>query len=563
MGNPTGHSFAKAATYSIQRFLSWFAGVTILLMSLGAFAAEASGSVAVLEPAEIRADLSALPDHERAALARIIHAARRMDRLYIRQVWPGTLSLLSEHAPTQGLPARAELSALNFFKGPWDAGGNAFITGAPRERPIGDFYPAGSSKAELEAWMQSLSAVDRARALDPYTAIRRAGAGRFEIVPYSHYYTNGLETAARDLRAAADLTYEPTLKRYLHDRASAFLDNNYYQSDVDFVRLRGPIDVVLGPYETDDDSWFGSKTAFEASIAIVNERATRRITPIVTHLQELEDHLPLDPALRGRRLGSVAPALVLDVIYHGGEAGAGNAAAGYGLPNDLRVLNAVGARTGTYSNVLRLRYETTFRPIANSVLTGPDQTALQFEDILDEILMVRLFDSVGPQVVSGTTKPIADALQEKASAAAQVRSMLLSLWGHRYLIEHGQRDPREYNSMYAAFLVPALARVRGGLKSSPSQGSTYILNHLLKSGAVHSNEDGRVTIDTARADEDIVRAAQEFISPMARGDADTVRTLLSRYVVVSAEVQNILTHVGSLPPLPRYVYSTADQLDPP
>jgi hypothetical protein len=236
---------------------------------------------------------------------------------------------------------------------------------------------------------------------------------------------------------------------------------------------------------------------------------------------------------------------------------------GYGLPDDLRVLNTVGARTGTYSNILRLRHETTFRPIENSILTGSDHTALQFEDILDEILMVRLFDSVGPQVVSGTTKPIADVLQEKASAAAQVRSMLLSLWGHRYLIQHGYRESREHKSMYTAFLVPALARVRGGLASSPSQGSTYILNHLLESGAIHSDKDGRVTIDAARADEDIVRAAQELISPMARGDADTVRTLLSHYVIVSAEVQNMLTHVGSLPPLQRYVYSTADQLDPP
>lgn len=552
-----------SATNLPQRSLTWIAGIAAVWLAVNAWAGGVDGAIPVLQPGEIRADLSSLPDNERAALARIVRAARQMDRLYMRQVWPGTSSLLKKYTAAQNPSARSELMALDFFKGPWDADGKAFIAGVPKERPIGDFYPSGSTKRELDAWMQHLSAADRARALDSFTAIRRAGAGRFEVVPYSRYYAPGLEPVARELRAAADLTAEPSLKRYLRDRASALLDDNYYQSDVDFVRLQGPIDVVLGPYEVDDDSWFGAKTAFEASIAIVNERATRRIVDVVTHLQELEDHLPLTPELRGRKLGPAAPVLVLDVVYHGGEAGAGTATAGYGLPNDLRVLNVVGARTGTYSNILRLRYETSFRPIADLVLTSSDQAALQFEDILDEILMVRLFDSLGPQVVSGTTKPIADVLQEKASAAAQVRSMLLSLWGHRYLIEHGYRESREYESLYAAFLVPALARVRAGLTNSPSQGSTYILNHLLQSGAIGLNEDGRVRIDAARANEDIVRAAQEIISPMARGDADTVRTLLSRYVVVSPEVKTILTHTGATPPLQRYVYSTADQLDPP
>ena|SRR3984893_16700652 len=73
-----------------------------------------------------------------------------------------------------------------------------------------------------------------------------------------------------------------------------------------------------------------------------------------------------------------------------------------------------GARTATYRNVLRSRYETTFLPIAEAVLGRSDLAILQFDDLLDEILMVRLFDSLGPQFVSGTTRPIADVLQEKA-----------------------------------------------------------------------------------------------------------------------------------------------------
>jgi hypothetical protein len=320
---------------------------------------------------------------------------------------------------------------------------------------------------------------------------------------------------------------------------------------------------VLGPYEVDDDAWFGAKTAYEASIALVNEAATQRIARIATLLQELEDHLPLTPNLRGRKLGAAAPIVVLDVIYHGGMAGAGGAAAGYGLPNDLRVLDAVGARTGTYSNILKLRYDSTFRPIADAVLTDADRSTLRFEDIRDEVMFVRIFDSLGPQFVTGTKQPIAEALRENASVANQIHSMLLSLWGHRYLIEHGYLDRRETASLYSAFLIPALARARGGLASTPSQGSTYVLNHLLEAGAISASADGRFTINRAAADADIARAAMEFISLMAKGDATSVKSLLQHYVVVTPAIHDVLARLGPAPPLQRQVYRTADRLSPP
>ncbi|MGC1727949.1 MAG: hypothetical protein WA747_01065, partial [Steroidobacteraceae bacterium] len=301
----------------------------------------------------------------------------------------------------------------------------------------------------------------------------------------------------------------------------------------------------------------------EASIALVNQSATQRIAKIATHLQEIEDHLPLAPSLRGRKLAAAAPVVVLDVIYHGGLAGAGGAAAGYGLPNDLRVLDAVGARTGTYSNILKLRYDSTFRPVADAVLTDADRSTLRFEDIRDEVMFVRMFDSLGPQFVTGTKQSIAEVLRENASVATQIRSMLLSLWGHRYLIEHGYLDRSETASLYSAFLIEALARPRGSLGSPAGQGSTYVLNHLLEAGAISTNADGRFTINRAAADADIARAAKEFISLMARGDATAVKSLLQHYVVVTPAIRDALARLGPAPPLQRPIYSTADRLSPP
>src|SRR5580692_4173299 len=543
---------------------SWGWGIASALLCLAVTAGSAAepSPLPALKLVAVEVDIAGLPASEQAALVPLLRAARQMDTLYMRQVWPGTRALIKERQSAKDSAAQAELDALHFFKGPWAPTGTAFMGGVPSERPIGDFYPSGTTKHDIDIWLGRLSEPGRKRALDAFTAIERGQNGPFEVVAYARHYKDALAEAARALREAATLTHEPTLRNYLTLRAQALLDDDYYASDVAFVGLKGPIDVVLGPYEVDDDAWFGAKTAYEASIALVNEPASQRIGRIAAHLQELEDHLPLTPNLRGRKLGAAAPIVVLDVIYHGGMAGAGGAAAGYGLPNDLRVQDAVGARTGTYSNILKLRYDSTFRPIADAVLTDADRSALRFEDIRDEVMFVRIFDSLGPQFVTETKQPIAEALREDASVANQVRSMLLSLWGHRYLTEHGYLDRRETVSLYSAFLIPALARVRGGLGSTPSQGSTYVLNHLLEVGAISANTDGRFTINRAAADADIARAATEFISLMAKGDAIAVKSLLQHYVVVTPAIRDVLVRLGPAPPLQRQVYRTADRLSP-
>jgi hypothetical protein len=542
-----------------DRLLGCGIATALLCLAATAMAAAEPAPLPALKPVAVEVDITSLPATEQAALVPLLRAARQMDALYMRQVWPGTRALIRQRPSPQTSAAQAELDALNFFKGPWGPTGTAFISGVPSERPIGDFYPSDATKHDIEIWLGTLSQPDRTRALDSFTAMERAQNGPFEVVSYGRRYKEALTEAAGALREAATLTHEATLRNYLTLRARALLDDDYYASDVAFVGLKGPIDVVLGPYEVDDDTWFGAKTAYEASIALMNEPATQRIGNIATHVQELEDHLPLTPDLRGRKLGAAAPIVVLDVIYHGGMAGAGGAAAGYGLPNDLRVLDAVGARTGTYSNILKLRYDSTFRPIADAVLTDADRSALRFEDIRDAVMFVRMFDSLGPQFVTGTKQPIAEALRENASVANQIHSMLLSLWGHRYLIEHGYLDQRETASLYSAFLIEALARY-GRVASTPSQGSTYVLNHLLEAGAISASADGRLTINRAAADADIARAANEFISPMARGDATVVKSLLQHYVVVTAAIHGLLARLGPAPPLQRSVYRTADRL---
>jgi hypothetical protein len=147
--------------------------------------------------------------------------------------------------------------------------------------------------------------------------------------------------------------------------------------------------------------------------------------------------------------------------------------------------------------------------------------------------------------------------------AHQIRSMLLSLWGHRYLAEHGVLELPDARTLYAAFLVPALDRARGGLNGPRSQASTYILNHLIEARAIRPDPDGTFSIDPVRAHSEVIRAANEFVLLMAKGDLVSINSLLDRYVTISPEVDAAVKKIGPDPPATRFVYRTADELDPP
>ena len=109
-------------------------------------------------PADIGADVTALPEGERRALAKLVEAAKLMDSLFLRQVWAGNDAMLQDlaHAAVTGgrrrrrAPAEAD-ARLHYFlinKGPWSRldHNKVFVPGAPPKPEAGNFYPAGATR---------------------------------------------------------------------------------------------------------------------------------------------------------------------------------------------------------------------------------------------------------------------------------------------------------------------------------------------------------------------------------------------------------------------------------
>src|SRR5262249_35837405 len=229
-------------------------------------------------PTEIGADLSKLSEADRRVLGKLVDASKIIDALFLRQVWAGNDAMLLDLVHDQSPAGRARLHYFLINKGPWSRldHNQPFVPGAP-EKPAGaNFYPPNTPKADVERWIQSLPEAERARATGFFTVIRRSG-NSFTLVPYNVEYQPELARAAALLREAAAIATEPTLKTFLTKRADAFLSNDYYDSDVAWMELKGAIEPTIGPYEVYEDEFFNYKAAFESFITVQDEAETAKL----------------------------------------------------------------------------------------------------------------------------------------------------------------------------------------------------------------------------------------------------------------------------------------------
>ncbi len=454
-------------------------GLVAVAASSGATTAGA-GQETTMSPlfasVEIGADLSALPDTERRALAHIIDAARVMDGLFLEQVWAGNpsmlLSLMNDDSP-------AGQAALDFFvlnKGPWSRieDDRPFVAGAPVKPDGANFYPAGATRDEVGAWFDQLEGAARTDATGFFTTIRRGVDGGFAIVPYSVEYQGPLAIAAEHLRAAARATEHPTLQRYLETRAAAFESNDYYDSDVAWMELDSTIEPTIGPYEVYEDEWFNYKAAFEAFVTVRNKEETANLAHFGDHLQGLEDTLPIEPRFRNPALGALAPIRVVNVVFTftAGDANSGVQTAAFNLPNDERVVREKGAKRVMLKNVQEAKFQKVLTPISLVALPNAARTDVSFEAFFTHILMHELMHGLGPSTIAvdGRQTTVRQELKETYSTIEEAKADISGLWALDQLIDQGVVDRSLERSMYTTFLASTFRSIRFGINEAHGRG---------------------------------------------------------------------------------------------
>jgi hypothetical protein len=524
-------------------------------------AAELRTMTARFAPVDIGADTSRLPEPERGALRKLVEAARIMDALFLRQAWAGNdtlLQQLSRQTLAAGPPAPADgglaFARLHYFllnKGPWSRldHNRPFIPGVPEKPESANFYPANATKEEVQRWIDSLSAEARAQATGFFTTIRRGNAGAMRAVPYSIEYQGELAQAAALLREAAALTAEPSLKAFLTSRADAFISNDYYASDVAWMELDAAIEPTIGPYEVYEDEWFNYKAAFEAFITLRDDEESNKLQAFSRHLQELEDALPIDPALRNPKLGALAPIRVVNVVFVAGDANRGVQTAAFNLPNDERVIREKGSKRVMLKNVQEAKFKTVLMPISGVALAPADRSRVAFDAFFTHILMHELMHGLGPHyiTVAGRRTTVRQELKETYSAIEEAKADASGLWALRQLADRNQIDPSIAKTMYTTFLASAFRSIRFGINEAHGRGIAIQLNYLLDAGAFKVNPDGTFAVDDATIGDAVTALTRDLMTLQAEGSYEKAKSLITTLGVVRPPVQKILDRMTSVP----------------
>jgi len=449
-------------------------------------------------------------------------------------------------------------------KGPWsrldhDA---PFLPGVPVKPGGANFYPAGATKAEVEAWMAGLPPAERARAAGFFTTIRRGPDGRLIAVPYSLEYQGELARAAELLREAAGLTAEPSLVAFLKKRADAFVSNDYYESDVAWMELDARLEPTIGPYEVYEDEWFNAKAAFEAFIAVRDEGETRKLAGFASELQWLEDRLPMNPEWRNTQLGALAPIRVVDLVFSAGDGNHGVQTAAYNLPNDERIVAEKGTKRIMLRNTQEAKFQKVLVPISRVALPAGERENVAFDAFFTHILMHELMHGLGPHniTVGGRKTTVRQELKDTYSAIEEAKADISGLWALQQLIDRGVIDRGMGRTLYPTFLASAFRSIRFGTNEAHGKGQAVQLNDLLDRGAFRVAADGTFSVDPGKVEGAVAALTREILTIEAEGSEAKARALLERQGVVRPEVQRVLDRLRGVPVdiAPRFV--TAEEL---
>jgi len=512
-------------------------------------------------PTDLTVDLDAVTPEDRAVLVELLGAAQLMDKIFLRQVEVDNAQLWSELESLSGPildDARAYFQ-VNF--GPWDrlAEFAPFIGELPHPDGAG-FYPVDMTREEFEAWIAEHP--DDAEAFTSlFTVVRREGDG-LATTPYSEYYKEWLVPSAEKLRAAAALTENESLQRFLELRADAFGTDDYYESDKAWMDLDSPVEVTIGPYEVYEDKLFSYKAAFEAFVTVDVPEESAALARFKGMLPWLERNLPIPDEHKNFDRGTESPIRVVDVLFVGGDSKSGVQTLAFNLPNDERVREEKGSKKVMLRNILQAKFDKILVPIAERVLVPEDAERVAFEAFFSESLHHELSHGLGPGIITkdGEQTEVRLQLKEHYSTMEEAKADVMGIYNILALIEKGEMPAELLDSLEVTYVAGLFRSARFGVEEAHGQGVVSQFNYLLEKGALELDDEGRFRSDSERFPDAVRDLLHDMTMLQALGDYEGTVAFLEQYGHPSPTLLEAFGRLKDVPVDIRPQYPSAEQL---
>ncbi len=504
-----------------------------------------------LAPVEIACDDSQLSDNEKKALRLLVKAAGYMDKIFLRQVYKKNEAM--ERELLSGNKAEDKI-LYEYFKvnfGPFDRlnADIPFINQSEAKPSGANFYPEDLSKEEFDKWITE-HPEDKLAFMSNFTTIIRKD-GKLSAIPYSEAYADYLKPAADLLKQAAESIDNPSLKTYLNSRAEALLNNDYFQSDMDWVDLKDHnIEIVIGPYEVYEDALFGYKASFECFITLVDKEESAKLSALAGYLDEMEKNLPYDDKYRNFSRGASSPVVVANEVFAAGDTKAGVQTTAFNLPNDERVREAKGSKKVMLKNVARAKFDKCWIPIVNTILAESDLPFISFDSYYNHVLMHEMAHGLGPGIIekNGVKTTVNQELQNLYSVIEETKADILGLWNLGLMIDKGFFPKELKDKMHVSHLGGIFRSIRFGTNSAHGGANLIQLNYIMEKGGFNYNEEtSRFSVNREKIHAAVEALSHDVLMIEALGDFEQAKAFVEKYRSVSPAVQKALEDLKNVP----------------
>jgi hypothetical protein len=405
------------------------------------------------------------------------------------------------------------------------------------------------TKEEFENWIKD-NPEDEKSFTSEFTVIRRDG-DKLIAIPYNKFWKDKLTEAARILKEAAEYADNPTLKKYLNSRADAFLSNDYYQSDMDWMDLTDhKIEIVIGPYEVYEDALFNYKASFESFLTLKDQAESEKLEIFKSYLRDMEIHLPIPDEHKNFERGSESPLAVVNEIFTAGDTKAGVQTLAFNLPNDERVRKAKGSKKVMLKNVSEAKYDKILIPIAELVLESDQMQYVTFDAFFSHTLMHEMSHGIGPGYikVDGRDTEVRKELKETYATLEECKADILGMTNNVFMIEKGVFPETFAKETWVTFLAGTFRSVRFGINEAHGGGNAIIYNFLLEKGAYEYNDETqKVKVNFEKIGPALEELANIILMIQATGDYQGAINIIEKYAVNSPSMETLRNKLDHVP----------------
>jgi hypothetical protein len=499
-------------------------------------------------PVVTTTDVSYLTDSERSVLQLLIEAAEYLNPIFNRQSFRWYEETREQLKRDGSDLAKAQLEFFDIMRGPWDRQEHEKPFAVEYERPPGaGGYPMNITKEEFKEYIKKNP--DKKKDLESLVTIVLQKGDELVANNYSYFFQEYLRPAHDKMVEAADITDNESLRTFLRSRAEAFLSNDYFQSDKDWMDLNSRVEVTIGPYETYADKLLALKASFEAFVTITDPVESEKLSKYKSFLPEMEQNLPIPQEMKTER-GSESPIRVVDLVYTSGEARKAVQTLAFNLPNDERVRKEKGAKKVMLKNNIINKFEQILTPIANTLMKEKQMSFLDSEAFFNNVLFHELSHSLGPAFVKNdkNKKEVRTSLGASYAPLEEGKADVMGIYNIIFMIQKGELPEELKNKSLFTYIAGLFRSIRFGVVEAHGKGAAMQLNTYLKEGSVvYLPETGKYQVNFKKLEESVKNLVARICTLQHNGDKNVVDKMFEEFAHLDKTTLDSLNKLERIP----------------